>query len=327
MNIYACGGTGINQAIAMIKYSNKDNLGFAKLNPFFIDTSTSNCDGSIPEENFYHIEDRDDESLLNGSGKRRDSNYEAIAASRKDILFRFKPADINVVIHSCGGGSGAVIGPVLVSELLERGDKVIVIATGSTSSKIEVRNTLKTLESYQAISHKRKLPIPMYYRENSVDTPRGRVDADVQTALVLIAAMYSGQNRELDMADLSNFLNYPNVTSHMPELAYFDFFSRNIILGKNDILYSVVSLTDEASSSELSELTVEYQANGFVPDNIKAKISTPMPIFAVIQGNVFAGVCSRLTDRLTKYEEIRNSVHIKSVTINADESTDDGLMF
>jgi hypothetical protein len=98
LNLYACGGAGVNIGMNFLKYMGKTAEGFAEIKPIFIDTSKSNTHSSISIENLYLLDG------LDGSGKKRDSNYEAISECSKEILHQFKPADVNVIVHSASGG-------------------------------------------------------------------------------------------------------------------------------------------------------------------------------------------------------------------------------
>ena len=98
MNLFALGGAGINIAEHFVKYANKQEPGFAEINPVFVDTSRSNLTANIPESMIYLVDG------LDGSGKKRDTNYTVLSESSKDILHKFKPADINIVLHSGSGG-------------------------------------------------------------------------------------------------------------------------------------------------------------------------------------------------------------------------------
>lgn len=97
--IYGCGGMGANQTASFLKHAGKFESGFGQISPFFLDTSNSNLRVlNVPEDHVYLIEGVD------GSGKKRDSNYRAISERSKEMLHRFKPGDLNIVIHSASGG-------------------------------------------------------------------------------------------------------------------------------------------------------------------------------------------------------------------------------
>ena len=318
-NIYNCGGAGLNIGNHFVKYNNKKDPGFAEIKTFFIDTSKSNIAPSIPAEQVYLVDG------LDGSGKKRDTNYTALSECSKEILHQFKPADVNIVIHSTSGGSGSVLGPILVSELLSREALTIVILIGGTSSKIETENTLKTLKSYEMISHKRKMPVVAAYKENSALKPRGVVDAEIQTTIVILAAIFSGNNKELDASDLKNFINYNNVTSFTPKLALLDFFSKDIVLGKGQSLASLVTLVDEKTSSDVP-MPVEYQAVGFLPEVTKEAVSVELPIHACVITGYFNAVADGLDAKLAEYDEARKVVVEKSIVKMDADHTEEGLI-
>lgn len=319
MNLFLAGGAGANIGSKFLRFNGKKEEGFTEITTYFIDTSRSNLSLDIPEENIYLFEGVD------GSGKKRDSNYRVIADATHDILHRFKPADINVLVASCGGGSGSILAPVLVSELLNRGESVIVILIGSTGSRIETENTLKTLQSYDVISNKRNMPVIAFYRENSPEKLRGEVDMEIQTAIILLTSIFSGENKELDSSDLKNFLNYPKVTSFKPSLSLIDFYSEKIDLKKGEVLQSLVSLVDNETSPDV-DVAVEYQATGFLSEVAKKSVNVELPIHAAIVGGFFHGVVERLTQRLKYFDESRKAVIERPIAASASNSTDEGLI-
>lgn len=319
MNIYAAGGAATNIVKKFVKYNKKKSEGFAEIVTYFLDTSKSNMDENIPEDQCYFLDG------LDGSGKLRSSNYEALKECSKEILHKFKPADVNVIVNSASGGTGSTLSPILVNELLSRNELTIVITIGSTGSRKETENTVKTLKSYEVISKKTEMPVAMYYRENSVDKPRQKVDAEIETALILIAAIFSGENRELDMSDLKNFINYHKVTTFTPKLNLLDFFSQDIVLRKGESLVSLTTLVDENTSSHVDILT-EYQATGFLPDSSKKNISVELPIHACIVSGYFIPVVEQLESKLKSYDEVRKTVVEKTIVSDISDATDEGVI-
>ena len=319
MKLYACGGAGTNLVNRFNRSRNKEVAGFAILQTCFIDTSRSNLDPSIPEQDIYLFEDRD------GSGKRRDANYDVISERHREILNRFKPADINVIVHSASGGSGSTIAQVLTNELLKRGEKVFTVIIGNTSSRLEVENTLKTLQGYEKMAAVRNRPVNAFYRENSADTPRGEVDADVHGTLVLMSVLFSGQNKEIDSADTKNFLDYQNVTRFEPGLTGLEIISNENQLRPGEVVFTMATLVDEATPST-PMVPTEYQSVGFLHSALKDSITTQLPLHFCTIGGAFAGVVKRLEEKMAMYEENRNSVIIKSITHGRDVGTTDDFM-
>jgi hypothetical protein len=319
MNIYSAGGAATNVSSAFAKYHKEKVPGFAEINAYYIDTSRSNLNTDISMDQVYLVDGVD------GSGKKRASNYEVLSECSHEILHQFKPADINLVVHSAAGGTGSTIAPILVSELLSRDANVIVITIGSTASKIEIENTSKTLKSYELISQRRGMPVVCHYRENSTSVSRSQVDSEVQTAIILLAAMFSGDNRELDSADLKNFINYHLVTSYTPRLSMLEFFSKEIHLGKNQSLVSAVTLVDDVANSYITH-PVEYQAVGYMPDSIKPSVSVEPPIHGCVLTGNFNAIVEALDSRLKDFGEVRKVVVERSIVAADVVSTDIGVI-
>lgn len=321
MVIYASGGFGINIASELARFEGP-NKGYAELSVCFIDTSKSNLIGKkdIKAENIYILDNVD------GSGKKRDQNYEVLSESAKDILHKYKPGDVNIVLHSGSGGSGSVVGPILVSELLKRGELTIPVVVGSNASRIEVENTLKTLKSYEIISKKTNTPVVACYRENSKETPRGKVDNEITTLIVLLTILFSGQNRELDRADLVNFINYHKVTDFQPKLNFLDFWSKDISLDKGCSLISVATLCDEENNPEI-DTPVEYQAVGYIQEENKDILEVKLPIHAGVISGYFNIKAIELENKLATFKEARQVVVEKTISIKEiDSATDEGLI-
>jgi hypothetical protein len=317
LNIYCVGGAAINIGASIKSYDGKDTPGFAQLKTYFIDTSRSNLTGDIPEDDIYLVDS------LDGSGKVRASNYQALSECSKDILHKFKPTTVNIVMHSGSGGTGSTLGCILVSEMLERDEVVIAIVIGGSASKIETSNTANTLKSYEMISKKKNKPVVIHYRENTAQRPRGVIDNEIQTAIMLLAATFSGHNRELDGSDLRNFINYDKVTSYGPRLSMLEFFSEKITVSKGSSLISVVTLVDDNISSEL-DISVEYQAVGFLPKTTKTAIELPIHI-GIIAG-YFNSVIVSLETKLDTHVEARQ-IHTEKPLVSENEThTKEGLI-
>ena len=267
LNVYCCGGTGVNIGSVMESYrSQPTREGFADIVPYYIDTSLSNVKSGVNKEFVYHIEG------LDGSGKVRAENHLTIAECTPDMLHRFKPADINIVVGSASGGSGSVIGPVLVSELLARDENVIVALVGSYDSKIEMENTVKTLKSYDAIAQKRGKPVAVMFFSNDKSS-HAEVNMSVCTAVNQIAALFSRQNHGMDSADLNNFLGYNRLTSASPRLT-----SMAITVDARESdhnIIAVATLAKDGQSTSVGQI-VDYQCVGYVPSTENLTLTAPV---------------------------------------------------
>lgn len=318
ITVYGCGGAGVN-IVSGIR-NRKSHEGLAKIKSVYIDTSRSNIGSNIASESIFLVDG------LDGSGKKRDMNYNPIKDSVNNILLQHKPSDMNVVVHSASGGSGSVLSPVLVSELLARGEQVIVLLVGSTGSLIETENTLKTLKSYESISKIRERPVIVYYRENSKDKNRSAVDSEMTSVIAMFSVLFSGDNRELDSADTRNWLDFQKVTSFSPKLSSLEICTNQITLNKNEALVSVVTVTNDKMSGDVDG-HVEYHAVGYVPESIQKEVVVEYPIhFCIISGAINTTVAA-LESKISKYKEHRAAIVEKSIVKGNESHTSDGLIF
>lgn len=101
LRVYGAGGAGLNLACRYNDLPDNPTPGYAEVRPVYIDTSRSNLTADHNPDYFYCLEDVD------GSGKVRRENHQAISKSIRQILQEFKPLDFNVVIFSASGGKQA----------------------------------------------------------------------------------------------------------------------------------------------------------------------------------------------------------------------------
>lgn len=207
--LYACGGAGVNLA---------QRLDGDKVNACYIDTSQSNRTEALDQELCYFIEG------LDGSGKNRKENYQVIAKEVDTIFSRYAPGDFNIVLFSAAGGSGSVIGPLVLKALLEQGEAAIAIVVGADDSAISVTNTINTLKSMESISVMTGMPAVMVYHENTSGVARKVIDDEVEFVLQALTELCSQDNRELDTQDLTNWVQYQKVCPVRPQLSALSIF-------------------------------------------------------------------------------------------------------
>ncbi len=324
VTVYGCGGAGINIGSSFPELKSE---GFADVKVAYVDTSRSNLIAkNIAEDSLFLFEG------IDGSGKVRAQNYEDISKNTLAILQRFKPTDLNVVVHSASGGSGSVIGPSLVSELKNKGENVVVILVGSTDTRIEIENTIKTLKSYEAIAAKRGSPVVVHYLENSSTTSRQQVNRAASYAVSMLAVLYSGLNEELDSADLKNWLEYLRFTGGQPQLSSLNFSIGDVRLAEVGTIASVATLATPEMNTRLSE-TPAYQTVGYVPESYRVgakdslQVIKDSPIHFLISADFITGAVQALTSSLKQVDErYASQVARSSILGKGDDQTDTGLV-
>lgn len=314
MTIYFVGGTGMNIGAQFAKWNGKENPGFTTLKTVYADTSDRNKTEEIPDASFYTIMNVEGTEALKGGGKVRKTNAEAIERAADEILANFQPSDINIVVHSAGGGSGSVIGPVIAREITDRGGLVIPLVVETIGSSTELENDLNTLATYQNFVEMLEKPFNIFYRANSAEKPREEVNEEMVTAITILSAMFSGQNRELDQEDCRMFLNYHIPTEQTPRLGYLDLFAGKIELQKGDFLASLLTLTEDGVSYD-SPIMTDYHATGYINSMaVKTMKSRPMPLQAAIIFGRISGLETALKKKIATYDSNRSLVVDKGVT-------------
>lgn len=301
ISIYACGGTGTAVASRFEQYRDKGAIdGFAKVTPFYIDTSMSDINSDLPRE-FLYIFDK-----VDGSGKLRRENNEVIKAEINAILHSFRPSDLNVVVSSASGGSGAVIAGYLLNELQRRGETVIVITVGSCDSRIELENSIKTMRTYERAAVVNNMPVPLAYFENNSSNTKESVNAEIEQLIRSLVSLFSRQHRRLDKTDLVNWLNYTKVTDIEPRLVLLATYPMSQLRTTSIDVISVATLCPEGQDSAIG-IPIEYQAVGYISDTNNQNIKLQEPVHYCIVDGVIPGIVGELQKQLDVFTEHRRS--------------------
>jgi len=327
IRVYSAGGAGINVISELDAIRSEPAHGFATMLPCYIDTSASNIRSKkLPEDAVYTFDGMD------GSGKVRSTNYEDVSKNAKAILLKYKPTAFNIVVHSGSGGSGSIIAPILVSELKARGHQVIVLLIGSTDTRIEIENTIKTLKSYESIADKRNSPVVVYYAENTQHQSRFEVNRMVKHAIGLLMGLFSGQNSELDTADLKNWLEYTNITKTQARLASLTFAVTKEELSDAGTVISVATLAMPEVDTRV-EQTPAYQCVGYAPACWRTGAPNSLqllgdsPIHFCISDDFITRANDKLTQQLREVDDIFNSRNARnSILDKGDARTEHGVV-
>jgi len=270
--IYGCGGAGINAVNRFIQSGQGSILGTIDGSYAFLDTSRANLPSDADESKVYVPND------TKGSGKKRGENYDAIKASFKDILLKQEPGEYNIVVFSLSGGSGSVIGPVIMAELLARKLPTVAVVIASTESGKETLNTIDTLLSLDGIRKARKLPVVMCYAENEESRTFAEVDQEVTKYITALTMLFNNVNTEMDFKDLRHLVQFNDVVDVEASLCTLDFFSQDQLEENRDTLGSpvaVASLYRTRDDRKPLRLGHDYNAVGVLStefydkDNVK----------------------------------------------------------
>lgn len=315
VRLYSCGGGGINLGKEYIEKGHSADI--ADLQVAFIDTSDSNLDDRLVD-NCWLFKD------LDGSGKIRNSNDKVIAKAVPDILRKFAPGDLNIVIFTASGGTGSVVGPLILKQLLEDGHSAIGVVTGSHESIKTAENTIGTMKTLDAIARMTDKPVIIHFGMNEVNTPRSQVDLEAHLIIRAMTVLCSRRNHGLDTADITSFLKFNKSTDVGACLA------RLHVAG--DIEEFEEAVKDPIAAAYLKRnqddpqpsVFVPYSCDGFMPPIVQATTS----YFFGIENRSFGEVIKQL-DGLKKEMDMQRTTRAQNVSfLSGDEEVSDtGLLF
>lgn len=249
MTVYACGGCGVNIGRA-IKDLNIDVC--------FVDGSDSNVKGIDTDKVFLVPE-------MAGAGKKRSITHEHFLPVAEDVLIKFKPStNLNVVVSSISGGSGSILSPALVKELVSRNLPVIVIAVDSRSSVIELQNSVNTLRTFKGVSTVTKKAVSLFYIEN---TNRKEADQRAAQFINLLTVLTDKEKTdECDVTDLYNFINFDEVTDNKPSVSFLEVGQNEPVNPeKGTVVVSTILMTTDRNSV-IHPVNPEYLSTCIVVD-------------------------------------------------------------
>lgn len=320
IRLYAAGGAGINIGKLLEKFRGIKEPGMGVLDQVYIDTSQSNAKG-VNLDKSYFFEGKD------GSGSVRKENHESIAAHTREILLKFPPQDLNIVISSGSGGSGSVIAPLLVSELLDNKLPVIAIMIGAAETRLGIKNTIDTIKSYEAIARLRKTPVALGYFQNTDATPRPKVDVAILQLITSLMTVFSRENSELDSKDLYNFLNFDQVTTFPVQLA--SLISVNGDFPDYLTTGTAISVTTLAKEGVITSLPFvpDYQCVGFLPDDAHQRVQDSSPVYLITVADAVGLAMKELNGSLKELDQAQRA-RVSDVKIldSGDKPTDNGLV-
>lgn len=316
LRLYGAGGAGTNIIGSWHDLDGRSDKGTARCAVAYADTSRSNLPPEVDDSKVFLLADKD------GSGGVRRENHTDIARNVPGLLQKHPPGDLNVVAFSASGGSGSVFGPLIIKELIKSKSPVVAIVIGSEESAIRRANTLNTLKSLDNIARQTGVPVVIAYFHNGADTKRSAVDVRCRYVLATLAMLSSRQNRELDLADLSNWLEFTKVTDVEAQLSLLHVYDKPEDVDSASNPISVASLLKDADQASYSVMP-EYSTAGFP----REKINTFEQLHFVITVDGIRVIDKMLNEKVGDANKLVGArVKHDSIVKSHDNVTEDGLV-
>lgn len=299
--IYGCGGGGINIAKEYINANLTADI--AKLSIALLDTSDSNLsEGNL--DNFYAFSSPD--GVVDGSGKVKAKNAELIERSIAEVIRKFPPKAMNIIVYTASGGTGNVAGYILHRTLLAAGHDVVSVIIASAESERTAKNTIGTLMDLGDLAQDLGKPVVIHYNMNSPTMTRAMVDQEAHLMVTSLAVLASRRNYGLDTADLKSFLNYtlprPDIA---PSLARINVYDNIEAFNKQVVEPISVAYLKRSADEAQPEAFAPYFCDGILPD--VAQVSNLF--FAIETNSLYAvhGELTKLRDELASRESTRQA--------------------
>lgn len=228
LRYYFCGGAGINIGKALCNAaSTAVSPTNRKADMVGLDSSSAN-----DSEGLFDVcrmpSAVGNDGLANGSGKVQSTNYPKAVPFIKETLAKHAPGTFNVVVFGTSGGTGPMLGALLIRELLQTNRPVVALLISDHTSIIEMKNSVTTLRNLANQTSVDQLNRPIAFIEaiNSNDRTRGQVNKQIIDNLNLLSVFLNEDNEEADYEDISNLLNYNKVIGVPASLSRIHFFNK-----------------------------------------------------------------------------------------------------
>ena len=334
LKLIGLGGMGINVLNMILPKIPSNTTGFANVDVNLIDTTEATIT-SYPklQDKFIKIDpSKNVNKELDGlSGERK--NKMIVEDIRYNIEKYADTLDIKknnyyVLLFSASGGSGNLIGTILTKELLKRDANVLVITTVDSSNYLVTHNSIKTLESLDALSRSLNKPLLMsvFFNNdsNGISTPESerKVNIDILKLLGIVSMYTSGDTHDLDHQDMSNFFNTSNYKTFRvePGLYHLDV-GIGDVSNRDDILLTRTLLTTDKEDPKLPKHILHNKTGYAIDEQINKMGVENFPMYLMYVNNKVANIHGNLKD-------ILNALNVKNqTTVLTDNTEDEDIIF
>jgi hypothetical protein len=266
-NVYLFGGCGLSLGAACDIEQVGDFSGFGQPNMIYFDSSKSNLPGG---ENNVTLR-----SGTDGFGKDREEAKRLLGDSVDPFLRANPPTEFNILVFSLSGGTGSVIGPMVVEAINRLGKSTVSIVVQAADCEKSTSNTLETIRDLNKISNRLKKPVVVSFHDNfgpdcTMETVNKAIHQELRTMMILC----SHQNVGLDSSDMEKLLDYtkvvPGVKHRLVDLLI-NFGNELEVSGA----ISAISLLVDAQSPQLN-IIKHWGKNAFIPASTTNATKVPM---------------------------------------------------
>jgi hypothetical protein len=294
---------------------------------YYIDTSDANLTNELPAEKCYRIPmppSADSRVVRGGGGQDRRRTAKAALPHIAPILDRFVPGEFNLLVFSCSGASGSVIGSLLARALAQQDQTVLILTVGDFATPKYLTNTSDTWKGLENFSLNLNRPFVMSYHQNQPGSSHTPVNEDVDFVIEAIMALTTQFNKDLDGSDIHNALNFNNVTSVPAQLATITITdNRKAALAVPEPITTLSLFVDREDYSVIG--TPHYTKAGYPQEPLVAAFDQ---LHFIVNTISVDDINRQLRERETEQQQTHGNYRKRAALVNSrdDEMTDDGLV-
>lgn len=325
--VHACGGCGIKVADKVIYAVSNLGSGFAEFEFNLLDSSRVDYDNTVNPlgELFLVKSSKYTEAQLNGAGGDRRLVAEAVMESMPQYFdkHRFKKETnvYHLVVHSCSGGSGSTIGPMLADELLKKGIPTILFLVGDSSDDLKANNTYKVIKTYENLAEKHNTCLLNFYIDNATQADdilqrEKTANYKMQQFLGRLSCFLSGENESVDSTDMAVFLNQKafksiDIKSGLYTLSTY---SKKITpLPYEDVTGARALLITGDEELKVDVPLQHFKHGRIIDENAIAKMTELVPLYLTVSTGAIQEESFRLAEVVKKAIEREKSQKVRKV--------------
>ena len=328
-----CGGAGSNMSNVISSGINKLGDGLCPVVDMYIDATSTTIENMNIDISKLHIVETMNLSgkSIDGSGGMRASNATDIIESVKKFMDKnkiheHKLGDFYVVSFAASSGSGSVIGPMVIKNLLSKNIPVLAVVAGDSRNMLAATNTMDTLATLDKIAKSSDKPLSMLYLNN--DDYEGDMTQAEQTVndhffntVASLSLFLSGKNKDIDTQDMVNLLDMSNFRPKLKiPSGIYGVVSYGGPLHDNNIKPIVArTLTDGGSVGSVPSNMLHHKHGVINSDNAISIFKDSLPLHICSYPNIASNEIAVLQKVIADYKA--QNENIKTTDIYVDENS------
>ena len=341
--VVGCGGCGVNIVKNVGDMLASLGDGFCDIERYYIDSSKNDTPQEVIDcDTSYFIKPSSlSKGMISGSGGERATNAKDIEEGVKEFidnnnLAKYNVNEYTILVASISGGTGSMVIPYILKNLLENDIPTVVVAVGDSTNGLYAKNTLKSISTLHNLATKYKKALSVMYVNNGTFMQDGIKNAienanrSIFNSLSSLLLFLSGENKSIDHKDMAMIIDQSKYTSiNIPSGIYaLNAFSKTVVLGEGMQATVARTLTIDPVSPDINLSLGHHKTGTILSENAKSIYKEHVPIHLVAYTNFFTSEVDRLKDYVNNIDNAFQAITIDSLTSTNDAVVDDdGIVF